>query len=37
MSNITQLSKLRNETWKNSKKKGGRKQREKPDHADVRA
>jgi len=37
MSNITQLSKLRNEKWKNSKKKGGRKQREKPVHADVRA
>jgi hypothetical protein len=28
MSNITQLSKLRNEKWKDSKKTGGRKQRE---------
>jgi hypothetical protein len=28
MSNITQLSKLRNEKWKNSEKKGGRKRRE---------
>jgi len=28
MSNITQLSKLRNEKWENSEKKGRRKQRE---------
>jgi hypothetical protein len=27
MSNITQLSKLRNEKWENSEKKGRRKQR----------